>query len=449
MYAVFVKLLNMSIAAGILALAIMLLRLCLKKAPKKYICILWAFVALRLLCPIGFTSSLSVFNLLHTGTESGQVQYFAYNGKSEKPELLFDVPALVDDNESTDSMTVGTHTSDLYLPVAMCIWLCGVSLMLATALISYVRLKEKVSVSIPWKETVQTVQTQNIYVCDEISSPFILGVVKPRIYLPSGMTEETQKHVIAHESTHLQRHDHWWKPMGYILLSIYWFNPVLWIAYILLCRDIEAACDEKVIMDMDKENIVGYSEALLACALRRKMITACPVAFGETNVKGRVKHVLNYKKPAICLVALSVLVCVVVAVCFLTNPKQRTTVPDDSQGDGVYSNESKENEDPFVVNTYEETDPNLVDEYWDNDKLVTQVKYYEMSDGTWKTDEYTYQYRLEITGRMGGGAVKDSTFVYLSNIENISFDQAWKAAGFSSNMNDYFDEKDAKLVAIK
>ena len=433
-YAVFTKLLNMSMAAGILALAIIVLRFCLQKAPKKYICILWALVALRLVCPIGISSSLSVFNLLNTKTDAlGQVEYFQYNGKSEKPELVFDVPALISDNESPNSMTVGTHTSDLYLPVVMYIWLLGAALMLACALISYIHLKREVSASI--------LREENIYICDEIQSPFVLGVVKPRIYIPSGMAEDTQKNVIAHESAHLQRHDHWWKPMGYILLSIYWFNPVIWIAYILFCRDIETACDAKVVAGMDKENIVRYSEALLACAMRRRMITACPVAFGETDVKGRVKNVLNYKKPAFWMVALTVIACVVVAICFLTNPEQDAFSPSIIVPAGSQ-------EELSVVKTYEVTDSELAAEYFENNKLVTMVKYYEMSDGTWKTDDYTYQYRLEITGRMGG-AVKDSTFVYLSNIEDISFEQAWKSAGFSSSMSDYFKEEDAKLVAMK
>lgn len=314
MYDIFTKLLNMSLMAGILALVVIVIRLLLKKAPRKYVCILWALVALRLLCPISISSSLSAFNLLNLGTDSaGQIEYFQYNGKTEKPEILFDIPALVDDNMSTDSMTVGTHTSDLYLPTIMYIWMIGVAIMLICASISYVRLRKEIAASIHRRD--------NIYVCDEITSPFILGIIRPRIYIPSGMNDTTLNHVVAHEQAHIKRCDHWWKPLGYVLLSIYWFNPVLWIAFILLCRDIEVACDEKVISELGKEEIAGYSAALLACAAQRRMITACPIAFGETDVKNRVKNVLNYKKPAFWIIIIAILACVVGGICFLTNPK--------------------------------------------------------------------------------------------------------------------------------
>lgn len=321
MYDVFTKLLNMSLTAGILALAVMLIRLLLKRVPKKYICILWALVALRLICPISISSSLSVFNLINSNSNStGQIEYFQYNGKSEKPSLVFDVPALVNDNTSPDSMTIGTHTSDLYLPTIMYIWLLGTVLMLIYAFVSYIRIKRETSASIR--------RNRQYYICDEISTPFILGIVHPQIYIPSGLDDSTREYVLAHERAHLQRHDHWWKPLGYALLSVYWINPVLWIAYILFCRDIETACDEKVIEGMDKEGITEYSAALLTCATRRRSITACPIAFGETDVKGRIKKVLNYKKPTFWVILLAVIVCLVVAVCFLTNPEKESLTAD-------------------------------------------------------------------------------------------------------------------------
>lgn len=313
MYNAFAMLLNMSLTAGILAVAIIVFRFCFQKVPKKYICILWALVGLRLLCPISLPSSLSVFNLMNTGTNSlGHVEYFRYSGTSEKPELLFDLPGVIFNDMSPGSVNNGPHTSDLYLPVVMEIWLFGVIVMLAYALFSYIELKKETSASIPCQD--------HTYACDEIKSPFILGFIQPSIYLPSGMDECTRKYVIAHERAHIKRKDHWWKPLGYVLLSLHWFNPMLWGAYIFLCRDIETACDEKVISAMDKAGIAAYSEALLACAAQRRMITACPVAFGETDVKNRIKNVINYKKPAFWVISLAVIGCVAVGVFFMTNP---------------------------------------------------------------------------------------------------------------------------------
>ena len=316
MYDVFVRLLNMSLSASIIVLVIVILRLLLKKAPRKIICFLWAFVALRLLLPFSIQSDLSAFNMIKSSVgEQGQIEYFQYNGKTEKPKVQFTTPALVNDDMSPDSMTIGEHTSDLYLPPVVVIWLVGMGAMLIYALISFIKLKKSVRASIPVKD--------NILACDEVKSPFILGIIKPMIYVPSSMAGETLSYVITHETAHIKRCDHWWKPLGYLLLTVYWFNPLCWLAYILLCRDIELACDEKVIRDYDKLGKAAYSQALLDCSFPRKTIAACPVAFGEIGVKARVKSVLNYKKPAFWIIAAAVVVCIVVAVCFLTNPKNR------------------------------------------------------------------------------------------------------------------------------
>lgn len=313
MYPLFTRLMNMSLVAGIMVLIILILRLILKKAPKKFVCLLWALVALRLIFPFSISSDFSVFNLLDLGTgEKGQVEYFEFNGKSEKPQLNFELPALVNDNYSSDSVTFGTRTSGVYLPPLTYIWIAGAGCMLVYAGFCYLQLRRQTGASIE--------SGDNIYVCDDIDSPFILGIVCPRIYLPSGMSDATRRTVISHERAHIKRHDHWWKPLGYLLLSVYWFNPLLWLAYVLLCRDIEAACDERVVDGLDKSGVSEYSEALLACAVSRRMITACPLAFGETNVKGRVKNVLNYKKPAFWIICLAVILCAAAALCLLTDP---------------------------------------------------------------------------------------------------------------------------------
>ena len=317
-YTFFSKLLNMSIPACVLAGVVILLRLCLKKLPRKYICILWAMVGLRLICPFGIASPTSVFNLLPTETDrTGQLEVFQYNGKSEKPLLQFEVPATVADNTSSDSVTFGTRTADVYLPTLVSVWLCGTAGMLLYAVLSVHRLKKKTAASILLRE--------NIYICDAVGSPFILGVLRPRIMLPSGLEERTKEYVLTHERAHLRRHDHLWKPLAYLLLSVYWFHPILWAAYLLLCRDIEAACDESVLGALDRDGVASYSEALLDCAVRRRRITVCPVAFGETNVKGRVKRAVSYKKATLLAVCVAVLVCATVAVCFLTDPAKSAT----------------------------------------------------------------------------------------------------------------------------
>jgi len=212
----------------------------------------------------------------------------------------------------TPAPTDSANPLQIVISVAAIIWIAGIVIMLAYALFSYLKLKKSLSVCVPAGE--------RILACDEVKAPFILGVFRPVIYVPSSMSGKTLEHVIRHEKAHLQRHDHWWKPLGFLLLSVYWFNPLCWIAYILLCRDIEMACDEKVIRDMDKDDMASYSQALLDCSFPRRQIAACPLAFGEVGVKERVKGVLNYKKPAFWIIVFAITACIVIGVCFLTNP---------------------------------------------------------------------------------------------------------------------------------
>ena len=200
----------------------------------------------------------------------------------------------------------------LVIPAAAVLWLVGAGVLLAYALISYLKLKKTVAVCVPVGE--------GSFACDEVKAPFILGVFRPAIYVPSSMNGETLAHVLRHENAHLRRRDHWWKPLGFLLLAVYWFNPLCWIAYILLCRDIEMACDEKVIRDMDKDDLAAYSQALLDCSCPSRRIAACPLAFGEAGVKERVKGILNYRKPAFWVIVIAIVVCIVLAVCLMTDP---------------------------------------------------------------------------------------------------------------------------------
>ena len=315
MAAVFLKLLNLSISASWLVLAVLVLRLVSKRSPKWMNVLLWGIVALRLMLPFSIESALSLIPSAET-VSPAVVQF------DPAPTITSGVSVI--DNAVNPALsehfaaapTASVNPLYVWTEIAGWVWLIGLGAMLLYALVSYLRLRRRVSVSLCVRE--------NIYLCDAISSPFILGVVKPRIYLPSGLDEVQRQNVLSHERAHLTRRDHWWKPLGFVLLAVYWFNPVLWLAYALLCRDIELACDERVIRTMDESAVKTYSTVLLACSMPRKAVITCPLAFGEVGVKERVRNALHYKKPAFWVVAASVAVCVVVAVCFLTDPEHET-----------------------------------------------------------------------------------------------------------------------------
>ena len=315
MAAVFLKLLNLSISASWLVLAVLVLRLVSKRSPKWVNVLLWGIVALRLVLPFSIESAVSLIPSAETVSPAA-VQF------DPAPTITSGVSVI--DNAVNPSLsehfsavpTASVNPLYVWTEIAGWVWLIGLGAMLLYALVSYLRLRRRVSVSLPVQD--------HIYLCDAISSPFILGVVKPHIYLPSGLDEVQRQNVLSHEQAHLARRDHWWKPLGFALLAVYWFNPVLWLAYALLCRDIELACDERVIRTMDESAVKTYSTVLLACSMPRKAVITCPLAFGEVGVKERVKNALHYKKPAFWVVAASVTVCIVVAVCFLTNPPTDT-----------------------------------------------------------------------------------------------------------------------------
>ena len=315
MAAVFLKLLNLSISASWLVLAVLVLRLVSKRSPKWMNVLLWGIVALRLVLPFSVESALSLIPSAET-VSPAVVQFDPAPTITSGVEFIDNAvnPSLSESFAAAPLASVNPLYVWTYL--AGWVWLIGLGVMLLYALVSYLRLRRRVSVSLCVQE--------NIYLCDAISSPFILGVVKPRIYLPSSLDEVQRQNVLSHERAHLARRDHWWKPLGFALLAVYWFNPVLWLAYALLCRDIELACDERVIRTMDESAVKTYSTVLLACSMPRKAVITCPLAFGEVGVKERVRNALHYKKPAFWVVAASVAVCIVVAVCFLTNPPTDT-----------------------------------------------------------------------------------------------------------------------------
>ncbi len=326
----FLHLLNISITAGWIVLVVVLLRFVLKKAPKWTRVVLWGLVALRLLLPVSIESPLSLvpseqtvsiatWTLPDTAVGTSEEGSAAQRTTAERVVFQTGFPALNSAINPTMKQSYEHHsTVSTVKVVAGWVWLGGAVAMLLYALISFLRLKHRVRASV--------LLEKGVYVCDEISDPFILGLIVPKIYLPSGMDEQTRAYVLAHERAHLKRFDHIWKPLGFLLLSVYWFNPLLWLAYILLCRDIELACDEKVVKELDDTGKAAYSEALVTASVSRRSIAACPLAFGETGVKSRVKSVLNYKKPAFWIILVALLAGIVTAVCFLTVPKKDKTV---------------------------------------------------------------------------------------------------------------------------
>ena len=309
MDALFIKILNMSITASWLIISVMITRLLIRKAPKWISCLLWGFVMIRLICPFSFESSLSVIPSKEVIPQDIAL--------SESPAISTGVSAINRTlNPIIESLapTVGGSVNPLqvWTAVGTWIWLAGIVVMLAYALISYLKLKKQVAASVPLGD--------GIMACDEVKSPFILGIFKPTIYIPSDLAGESLEYVLGHEEAHLKRKDHLWKPLGYLLLAVYWFNPLCWAAYVLLSRDIEMACDEKVIRDMDREQTAGYSQALLNASYHVRGVRACPVAFGEVSVKQRVKGVLNYKKPAFWVIVVALVLCVALGVTLLTDP---------------------------------------------------------------------------------------------------------------------------------
>ena len=316
MSVVFLKILNISLVAGWMILAVLLLRLFLKKAPRWITCILWALVAIRLILPFSFESVLSLVPSAEVIPQDITT--------TQQPVINSGIRVVNNAVNPVITETFAPEVGDsvnplqVIVPIASIVWIAGVIVMFGYVLVSYFVLKKQVSTAIPDKKS-----KLPVFLSDDIRTPFILGIIRPRIYLPSSLDRETRRYVVAHEKAHLKRHDHWWKPLGFLLLSVYWFHPLCWVAYILLCKDIEAACDEKVIRNKEKDYLAAYSQALLDCAVQRKQISACPLAFGENGVKNRVKGILNYKKPAFWIIIAAIICVIAASVCFLTNPKRK------------------------------------------------------------------------------------------------------------------------------
>ena len=341
---IFSDVLQMSIVAAWMIPIVMVFRLLLKRAPKWVNLVLWGLVGLRLVCPFVPESRFSLMpklpilsgylygnmignsvgnafraDTLQSGTNfSNNISQAALDGSMGATGSGMGGVFGITGSGMGAFGTGAWRITERLLSIFTILWLAGVILFTGYAVYSYVRVRRQVAEAMWLRE--------NLWICDEVKSPFILGLHKPKIYLSSSMDEAQYPYVIAHEQAHLKRGDQWWKPLGFLILAIHWFNPFVWAAYILFCSDLELACDESAVKKLNPQERKDYSYALLSCSMQRRLVTVCPLAFGEVGVKKRVKEVLNYKKPSFWILLTAVVVCVIVAVCFLTNPKEETTV---------------------------------------------------------------------------------------------------------------------------
>lgn len=307
---IFLHIINMSISASYIVLAVLLFRLVLKKAPRWITVILWGIVAVRLICPFSFES---IFSLIPSAeTVSQDIMTDKTPQIVSGISILNNTLNLIIEELFAPVPGASANPLQIWIPILTAVWVIGVVALLTYTIISYVHVRRKIGTAVLLHE--------NIYQSENIASPFVLGLIRPKIYLPFRMNEKDVTYVVAHEQAHIRRKDYLWKPIGFLLLTLHWFNPLMWLGYILLCRDIELACDEKVIKELDRDARADYSQALLTCSVNRPMITACPLAFGEVGVKDRVECVLNYKKPCFWIVMVAVAACVVLGICYLTNP---------------------------------------------------------------------------------------------------------------------------------
>ena len=307
MRGVFLFLLTRSVSAGWLILAAVLLRRVFRRAPRRLLCLLWLLVAVRLVSPALVKSP---FSILPGGGALTELTLNALPALGSDAPVLFTVlpPSVISYVPGSNGEAAGFDV----LRLLSAVWLAGAAVMLGYALFGFLRLRKTVAPSAPLED--------GVYLCDGIDTPFILGLLKPRIYLPSSMDPSMLPPVLAHERAHLRRLDHVSKAFGFLLLSLYWFSPLCWLAYILACRDIELACDEHVIRQMDAAGRRSYSEALLALSRPSGHIALSPLAFGEVGVKARIKSVLNYRKPALWLIVAAVAVCLAAAYGLLAEP---------------------------------------------------------------------------------------------------------------------------------
>ena len=479
---IFYKIIEMSISASWLIAVVIILRLFLRKAPRKIVCCLWALVALRLVCPFSVESRLSlvpevrlpiVTNMANNAVGAGDMTGVLLTGNNvnlaegmadgvaegtagrEPSDNVNDanvsgVGAAADN--AADNMTDGrtdelsgadaaAHKTVNVLDIASIVWIAGIGVLLVYALTAYIRIRRKILPSVNIGK--------NIYLCDDIDTPFILGVFRTKIFIPSKLSEGEREYVLAHENAHLERRDNLWKPLGYAILAVHWFNPLVWASYILLCRDIEIACDERVISDKDTEYKKQYATTLLNCSADRNYVTACPLAFGEVGVKQRIKAVLNYKKPSFWVVIAAVVVCVVAAVGFMTNPSSKKDSGENVTESTSENETSGESESATEAQT--ETQTEIEQETDSEEESTTQdiiparaVNYYGWHVWVHERENYKYYYdTAQLTFNDGENRLYLTAFDLQYNMysydelkenENLS---AWTIVQYDGTLEEY------------
>ncbi len=305
----FLKILNMGISASWVVIVVLLARLLLKKAPKWITVLLWAVVAVRLICPVSVESAISLMPSPQTIRKAPD---------APRPDIASGF-AVLDDPANDylwsryfEGVTRPAGHFESIMTLLAFLWIAGILALLIYTLISYLRVRNKIATAVLLRG--------NIYQGEGVTSPFVFGLIQPKIYLPFCIAEQDAEHVIAHECAHIRRKDYIWKPLGFLLLTLHWFHPLIWLGYILFCRDMELACDEKVVKALDRQGRADYSQALLTCSISKGKLAACPIAFGEVGIKPRIRSILNYRKPAFWVLIAAAVVSLVLAVCFLTNP---------------------------------------------------------------------------------------------------------------------------------
>ena len=305
-------LLTMTGTATIAALCVMVLRIPLKKAPRWITCALWLVVFLRMVCPVSFETPVSLMPAEITSGAAAERVIPAAPAAVDPPQTIQPAEDFTPAPAAAADPVPRLDRNDFLFAV----WVLGAAVMVLWAAISYLRLRRRVADAI--------LMETNIYETDRVDVPFVCGFFRPRIYLPSGLPEEDRAYVLLHEQAHIRRRDHWTKPLFWLALCLHWFNPVLWLAYRLFCRDVESACDQAVVKNFDKTDTAGYAAALLHLGRKPALPQAVPLAFGEEDAKGRIKHVLDYKHPQIWVAVVAVIVCILTGVVILANPGQQS-----------------------------------------------------------------------------------------------------------------------------
>jgi beta-lactamase regulating signal transducer with metallopeptidase domain len=319
----FFCIINMSVTACYVIAAVLLVRLLLKKAPKKYSYLLWSAAAFRLVCPISFASVVSVFNtglFNMTKAQSGGEAVLRYIpadiGQPSAPGITVGIPAAnaaISEHFPDFSGAPGVNPIEAWITAGMVVWLAGLAALLGYSLLSYMRLRKRVATAVKL--------TDGVFEADGIRSPFVLGFLHPKIYIPFGLTEREKSYILRHEACHIERKDPIVKLAAFLILSLHWFNPLVWAAFALMTKDMEMSCDERVLSASGDAIKSDYSASLLSLAVGRRFPDASPLAFGESVVKGRIQNILRFKKPRVWLTVLSAVLCAAVIVSCAANPK--------------------------------------------------------------------------------------------------------------------------------